>query len=200
MRQQDSARSAFVTTSSEEASLLIWSQQRFRSEETQFPIAKPAICGAPQKAGELRVQGRAVTTPVEQSACCLETELASVLVSFVTFRQTVSGPYCLRRQLEHHVPVPRKDQDTSLLERSRSMQAALLPHLANESVSSAIHPATAVFGDAARKSAAVPSWVKRLLVRTSVAAASSAEARRCFWSSSRLAAPLRAACIVAMSG
>ena len=46
--------SGFVTTSSEEASLLIWSRQGCRSEETQFPIATPAICGPPQKAGELR--------------------------------------------------------------------------------------------------------------------------------------------------
>ena len=54
MRQQDSARSGFVTTSSAEASLLIWSRQECRSEGTQFPIATPAICGPPQKAGELR--------------------------------------------------------------------------------------------------------------------------------------------------
>ena len=125
---------------------MIRSRQGCRSEETQFPIATTAICGQPQKAGELHVQGRAVTTPVEKSACCLDTELASVLVSFVSFCQTVPGPYSLRRQLEHHVPVPEKDQDTRLLERSRSMQAALLPHLADESVSSAIHRATAVFG------------------------------------------------------
>ena len=37
--------SGFVTTSSEEASLLIWSRQGCQSEETQFPIATPAICG-----------------------------------------------------------------------------------------------------------------------------------------------------------
>ena len=49
MRQQDSARSGFVTTSSAEASLLIWSRQECRSEETQFQITTPAICGPPQK-------------------------------------------------------------------------------------------------------------------------------------------------------
>ena len=84
------------------------------------------------------------------------------------------------------------------------MEAALLSRFADDSVSGtvawSIDRATAFFGATARKSAAVPSWVKRLLVRTTVAAASSAEARRCFWSSSRLAAPLRAACVVAMSG
>ena len=84
------------------------------------------------------------------------------------------------------------------------MEAALLPHLADESVWSAvdwsIHLATAFFGATARKSTAVPSWVKRLRVRTTVAAASSAEARGSFSTSSRLGAPLRAACVVAMSG
>ena len=34
-----------------EASLLIWSRQRCRSEETQFPIATPATCGPPHKVG-----------------------------------------------------------------------------------------------------------------------------------------------------
>ena len=84
------------------------------------------------------------------------------------------------------------------------MGRALLPHLADESVWSAvawsIHPATAVYGATARKSTAVPSRVKRPRVRTTVAAASLTKARGSFSTSSRLGAPLGAACVVAMSG
>ena len=87
---------------------MIWSRQGCPSEETQFPIATPATCGPHRKTVQLCVQGRAVTTLMEQSACGLEAELASLLVSSVTLCQTVSGPYCLRRPLEHHVPVPKR--------------------------------------------------------------------------------------------
>ena len=76
------------------------------------------------------------------------------------------------------------------------MGRALLPHLAAESVWSAvawsIHAATAVIGATARKSTAVPSRVKRPRVRTTVASASLAQARGCFSTSSRLGAPLGA--------
>ena len=166
-------------------------------------------CGPPQKSSGTVRPEQAVTTPVEQSACCLETELASVLVSSVTFCQTVSGPPCLSRPLEHHAPVLKKGLDRSLLDRSRGLEAcqntgrALLPHLAAESVWStvawSIYAATAVIGATARKSTAVPSRVKRPRVRTTVAAASLAQARGCFSTSSRLGAPLRADRVVAMS-
>ena len=122
---------------------------------------------------------------MEQSACCLETELASVWVSFVTFCQTVSGPCCLRRQLGHHVPVPKKTWTGVCLNGARAWRPArtwaglcFLIWLTNLSgVQSAGRSTQPPPSSApARKYIAVPSWVKRPRVRTAVAAASLAQA------------------------
>ena len=145
---------------------------------------------------------------MEQSACCLETELASVLVSSVTFCQTVSGPYCLRPQLEHHVPVPRRTWTGVCLNGAGAWKPARtwawlcfliwLPILSGvQSPGRSTQPPRS--SAPARKSTAVPSRAKRPRGRTTVAAASLTEARGSFSTSSRLGAPLRAACVVAMS-
>ena len=89
MRQQDSARSGFVTTSSEEATLDLVTTRVPQRGDTVSDCDTCHLRTTPKKAVELCVQGRAVTTPVEQSACCWETELAPFLVSSLTFRQTV---------------------------------------------------------------------------------------------------------------
>ena len=88
MRQRDSARMVLMS--------------RTESEKLQ-PSAKISTSGFATTSSDCDTcHLRTTQTAVEQSACCLETELASVLVPSVTFCQTVSGPHCLRRQLEHH--------------------------------------------------------------------------------------------------